>query len=55
MTTMEIVFGPTARGILADGTPEVAATPLIVNVAVESATVAVTVVLAVAFGTLFTA
>ena len=31
-------------GILADGTPEVAGDPLMVKVAVESATVAVTVV-----------
>lgn len=47
VTTMEIGFVPWARGtsgILADSTPEVAGEPLIVNVAVESATVAVTVV-----------
>lgn len=47
---MSIEFGPTARAILADGTPEVSGEPLIVNVAVESATVAVTVVSAVELG-----
>ena len=47
---MGIEFAPTASGILADGTPEVADEPLIVKVAVESATVAVTVVLAGKFG-----
>ena len=47
---MGIEFGPTARAILADSVPEVAGEPLIVNVAVESATVAAIVVSAVAFG-----
>lgn len=51
VTTMGIEgFWPTIRLILADGNPEVAGRLLIVNVAVESSTVAVTVVLAVAFG-----
>ena len=48
MTTTGIGgFAPPTRGILVDGAPEVAGKPLIVNVAVESATVAVTVVSAV--------
>jgi hypothetical protein len=47
---MEIGFAPSARGMLVDGTPEVAGEPLIVSVAVESATVAVTVVSAVPIG-----
>jgi hypothetical protein len=40
---------PPTRVIGAEGTPEAAGEPLIVNVAVESATVAVTVVLAGVF------
>ena len=43
-------FIPPTRGILADAIPEVADKPLMVNVAVESATVAVTVVSAVVLG-----
>lgn len=50
VTTMGIEFDPTARGILDDSTPEAAGEPLIVIVAVESATVAVTVVSVVVFG-----
>ena len=47
---MEIRFAPRARGILDGATPEVAGEPLIVNVAVESSTVAVTEVSAVKIG-----
>ena len=52
VTTMGIGFAtpPPTRGIRAEGTPEVAGESLIVNVAVESSTVAVTVVFAVVFG-----
>ena len=51
VTTMGIEFGPTARRILGEGTPEIAGEPLIVNAAVESSTVAVIVVSTVVFGT----
>ena len=43
------VVAPGARGIFTDGTPEVAGELLIVNVAVGSATVAVTVVSVIVF------
>jgi hypothetical protein len=44
------LFSSLVKSIGADGTPEVAGKPSIVNVAVESCTVAVTVVLVVVFG-----
>lgn len=51
VTTTEIGgLGPPTRGILADGVPEGVPEPLMVNVAVESATVAVIVVFVVALG-----
>lgn len=51
VTTMGIEFGPTRRGIGPNADPEAANKPLIVNVAVESSTVAVIVISAVVFGT----
>ena len=51
VTTMEMaLISSLVKSIGADGTPEVAGKPSIVNVAVESCTVAVTVVLVVVFG-----
>ncbi len=47
VTTVVIVFGPTAKGIAPEGVPEVTAMPLTFTVAVVSLVVGVTVMLVV--------